>query len=121
MGREIKRVPVDFDWPIGERWGGYLNPHYTHQFTCPSCDGYGYNPETKKIFDDWYGLDNRENRWCDNITQDEVDALIEDGRLKDFTHDHVPGEGWKPKDPKPNVTADMINAWSKMCLQQQTS
>ena len=24
MGREVKRVPMDFDWPIGEVWAGYL-------------------------------------------------------------------------------------------------
>jgi len=24
MGREIKRVPLDFDWPMNERWPGYL-------------------------------------------------------------------------------------------------
>jgi hypothetical protein len=24
MGREIKRVPLDFDWPIDEVWYGYL-------------------------------------------------------------------------------------------------
>ena len=24
MGRELKRVPMDFDWPIGEIWYGYM-------------------------------------------------------------------------------------------------
>lgn len=23
MGRELKRVPMDFEWPMGERWPGY--------------------------------------------------------------------------------------------------
>ncbi len=26
MGREIKRVPLDFDAPLGEVWTGYLMP-----------------------------------------------------------------------------------------------
>lgn len=26
MGRELRRVPLDFDWPIGKVWDGYLNP-----------------------------------------------------------------------------------------------
>ena len=26
MGREVKRVPLDFDWPINEVWKGYLLP-----------------------------------------------------------------------------------------------
>jgi len=24
MGREVKRVPLDFDWPIGKIWYGYM-------------------------------------------------------------------------------------------------
>lgn len=27
-GRTVKRVALDFDWPLNERWKGYLNPHY---------------------------------------------------------------------------------------------
>lgn len=35
MGRELKRVPMDFDWPIGEIWSGYLSPAWR---PCPSDD-----------------------------------------------------------------------------------
>lgn len=28
MGRELRRVPLDFDWPINKVWDGFLNPHY---------------------------------------------------------------------------------------------
>lgn len=35
MGREIKRVPLNFDWPIGKVWSGFVNPHYKK---CPDCD-----------------------------------------------------------------------------------
>lgn len=38
MGRKIKRVPLDFDWPIGKVWDGFLNPFYKK---CPHCDA-GY-------------------------------------------------------------------------------
>ncbi len=24
MGREVKRVPLNFDWPVGKTWAGYL-------------------------------------------------------------------------------------------------
>ena len=34
MGREVKRVALDFDWPLDKRWKGYLNPHYKE---CPHC------------------------------------------------------------------------------------
>lgn len=26
MGRELKRVPLDFDWPLGKVWRGYVRP-----------------------------------------------------------------------------------------------
>ncbi len=42
MGREIKRVALDFDWPIGEVWTGFLNPYYAEQVKCPTCDGLGW-------------------------------------------------------------------------------
>ena len=28
MGREVKRVPLDWDWPIGKVWPGGENPFY---------------------------------------------------------------------------------------------
>lgn len=28
MGRELKRVPLDFDAPLNEIWKGYINPHF---------------------------------------------------------------------------------------------
>lgn len=39
MGREIRRVPADFDWPLDTRWEGFLNPHRLPK--CPVCDGAG--------------------------------------------------------------------------------
>ncbi len=28
MGRELKRVPLEFGWPLGTLWSGYVNPHH---------------------------------------------------------------------------------------------
>lgn len=28
MGREIKRVPLDFDWQMNKIWKGFINPYY---------------------------------------------------------------------------------------------
>ena len=78
MGREIKRVPLDFNWPLNMQWKGYMNP-YTSQ-KCTVCDSTGLNPETKQISDDWYDFGDTGKRWCNNITQHEVDALIEERR-----------------------------------------
>jgi hypothetical protein len=38
MGRELKRVALDFNWPLHKVWEGFLNPYYQ---PCGSCkDGY---------------------------------------------------------------------------------
>lgn len=113
MGREVKRVPLDFDWPVGKTWEGYLNPHHEARSDCPACGGTGYNPATRQIADDWYDFAQTGRRWCDDITQDEVDQLIKENRLWDFWREFVPGEGWRDKDPKPEVTAAQVNAWNK--------
>lgn len=55
MGREIKRVALDFDWPIGETWEGFLNPFYVHSSECPACSGGSYAPSTRLLYDQWYG------------------------------------------------------------------
>lgn len=51
---------------------------------CEACGGTGYNPETRKISDAFYDFENTGQRWCDRITDDEVDALWERGRLRRF-------------------------------------
>ncbi len=55
MGRTLKRVALDFNWPMGEKWWGYLNPFYKQQAECPFCKGGGYSAEARKLHDMWYG------------------------------------------------------------------
>lgn len=56
MGREIKRVPLDFNWPRHKVWSGFLNPHYDgHYSDCSACKGSGYSPIGKHMNDQWYG------------------------------------------------------------------
>lgn len=69
---------------------------------CKSCNGSGLNKETNKILDDWYDFENKGTRWCDNITQDEVQALWDNGRLKPYF--------------KTTPTAKEVNEWSKNVL-----
>lgn len=66
---------------------------------CELCDETGYNKSTKEIADDWYDFDGKGTRWCDNITQDEVQALWDNNRLK-FDFKTIP-------------TAQEVNEWSK--------
>lgn len=37
MGREIKRVPLDFDAPEDETWQGYVMPNNLRGNPCPGC------------------------------------------------------------------------------------
>lgn len=53
MGREVKRVALDFSWPLKQRWQGYLNPHRVP--LCEACDGDGGSPWARRFAAEWYG------------------------------------------------------------------
>jgi len=55
MGREIKRVPIGFDYKLDKVWAGYINPYSWHGDKCLECDGSGYSKEYKHLSDLWYG------------------------------------------------------------------
>lgn len=96
MGRELKRVPIDFKWQIGQIWKGYLNPYNSQK--CQCCDGSGLNRATNKLNNDWYGWDNpkyinlSENRrynanaWQYQLTEIEVKALMKSRRISDVSN-----------------------------------
>jgi hypothetical protein len=50
--------------------------------------------------------------WSHHLAQDEVDALVQDGRLWDFTRDFIPGQGWVDKKDAPAPLAIDVNRWS---------
>ena len=37
MGRELKRVPLDFDWPLDEMWKGYDITNVFPEHDCKKC------------------------------------------------------------------------------------
>lgn len=51
-------------------------------------------------------------QWGHHLAQQDVDALVQAGRLRDFTHTWVKGDGWVEKDPKVTPTAQQVNDWS---------
>lgn len=61
MGREIKHVPLDFDWPLSKVWKGFLRPDSLHGIPCPDCrtpdNAYpdGHSPEYRHLYALWYG------------------------------------------------------------------
>lgn len=59
MGRELKRVPLDFNWPRKRIWEGFINPFYKFSKNCPFCDGSGESPASKILSDQWYGRDEK--------------------------------------------------------------
>jgi hypothetical protein len=48
MGREIRRVALEFGWPLGTRWKGFVNPHYEG---CPVCKDSGGYSDTYLLLD----------------------------------------------------------------------
>jgi len=48
MSREVKRVALDFDWPMKKTWKGYLNPYYKE---CPKCNGSGVTTAYQRLED----------------------------------------------------------------------
>lgn len=138
MGRELKRVPLNFQWEINELWSGYINPHKRHK--CKECEGVGWSKEYNELKDKWYSGDNPQYKpnpfregfrynstaWNNNLEQEDVDALIKAGRLMDFTR--VPindeqkeivkqkiadgGNSWLPYDNGYKPTPKEVNEWN---------
>lgn len=55
MGREVKRVAAGFDWPLEQKWSGFLNPFHVNSVECPTnCEG-GYSPEYIALKNKWHG------------------------------------------------------------------
>jgi len=100
VGREIRRVPLDFDWPLKKTWWGFLNPWYEFCKRCEACDGTGLNPESARIERAWYDFEGLGVKWCYSIVQDEVKALVKAGRILALTHRFKvdwSGRGYVPK------------------------
>ena len=109
MGREMRRVPMDFDWPRSEVWKGYFNPLHDEVKDCPSCaypsGGLGLNKKTAQLSRNFYDHSSESGKgWRDKITQEEVDYLLSEDRLRTF----VDGK-WQNLP----ITADEVNTEQK--------
>jgi len=54
MSREVRRVPLDFQWPLNLVWEGYEWPERFREESCPDCED-GYSPEAFVFSREWYG------------------------------------------------------------------
>jgi hypothetical protein len=161
MSREVKRVPLDFDWPLNKVWQGYLMPDRLNGDKCPDCVN-GYSPEAQHLYDLWYGKEpfhpsdaglppiaadhptmraraerninhapdyygtgevaiaREAERLADlfngalshHLVDEDVAALVEAGRLHDFTHTWTKEAGWQPNEPMVIPSAERVNDWS---------
>jgi hypothetical protein len=85
--RTVKRVPLDFEWPLNKVWAGYLLPDTLRLPTCADCGGSGEGPEARAISGTFYphmigGPNADALAWHDKLGQDEVDNLQANGRLR---------------------------------------
>lgn len=138
MGRELKRVPLNFQWEIDKVWSGYRNPHKVHE--CNECDGSGYSKEYQILNAEWYTWDESEwapnpfrndaryypKAWRHNLTKEDVEALLKAGRLWDFTRVAINeeqkaivqkkitdgGNSWLPFNNGYIPTPQEVNDWS---------
>lgn len=55
MSREVKRVALNFNWPLREVWEGYLMPDRLDGDRCADCEGTGYSLRARELYDMWHG------------------------------------------------------------------
>jgi hypothetical protein len=72
MGRELKRVDLNFAWPLKKVWQGFLNPHYDECKSCTACESTGYSPFARHLYAQWYGnvAFRPEDNGCEPYTTD---------------------------------------------------
>ena len=54
MSREVRRVPLTFDWPLDKVWEGYVTPKRFDEDDCPDCSG-GWSERAEELKNLWYG------------------------------------------------------------------
>jgi len=56
MSRELKRVALNFNWPLKKKWIGYINPYKKQGLQkCDACEGTGYSALARHLTDIWFG------------------------------------------------------------------
>jgi hypothetical protein len=70
MGRELKRVDLNFAWPLKKVWEGFLNPHYDECKDCAACESTGYSPFARHLYSLWWGYEpfRPEDNGCEPYT-----------------------------------------------------
>jgi len=75
----IKRVPLDFDWPVGYLWHGYVNP-WPGPVECDDCYGTGLNEESLRLYKNF-------KRWAPRLSESETALALQAGITeRDLSH-----------------------------------
>lgn len=54
MGRQLRRVPLDFSWPLDKIYEGFVSPTYG-RMQCAACAGTGTSPAYRQLAEQWDG------------------------------------------------------------------
>jgi hypothetical protein len=54
MGRQLRRVPMDFDWPLNQVWKGYISPY--RMCKCSACCNHPMHSPEYWDYSDYNGL-----------------------------------------------------------------
>jgi hypothetical protein len=138
MGREVRRVDREQvqGHPLGTVWHGLKTPAHLEPVNCKACLQTGLNPASlllEKSFYDSDGCGSRWRydhgvapdgsptdkgpwrilgttlRWCNKITQEEVNHLAAEKRLMDYTHTWTQEDGWQVREDGYIPSAEEIN------------
>jgi hypothetical protein len=98
---------------MNEMFGSNFRPGlYGHQAFPDEATLAKYGPEFRAFCEE---MRDGDGEWCHDITQDEVDALLESRRLHDLARNWVVGDDgqgrWVRNDKK--ITAEAVNEWSR--------
>ncbi|MCE7081140.1 hypothetical protein [Streptomyces sp. ST2-7A] len=83
MGRQIRRVPLDFDWPLNKAWHGFLLPDRFDENPCPDCER-GHSPHAESLYTLWYG-----RRPFDPASTGSTPWLPEAPAIRDLAERHI--------------------------------
>jgi hypothetical protein len=85
----VKRVPLEFDWPVDYLWHGYTNP-WPGPIKCGVCDGTGLNDECHKLYRNF-------RRWAPRLTEEET-VLATKGGIGESELVQIRRRNWKDVD-----------------------
>lgn len=120
MGREVKRVALDFNWPMNKVWNGFLNPHYADCKQCSSCEGMGMAPWAVRVHEQWHGsgaLFHPSDSGLPPLTADNV-ILIEQATAKTERDAWHYGSGPAAIHREAARLADLFNGYKRNHLTQ---